>query len=176
MRAFVQLFVEAHIRAKIDVLIELLNIDAISLKEDDPNTKKIEGWIKRLRDIREMLLGWGRYYRLLTKIPLLSALLPLLGAFLLQVIRAAGWRELLSPKSFILLFYLYAIVAPLVIRYGFRCKRAIFCGGVTVPVRLMWPTRGETEVWKQVPKVDIYDAENVADWKWKNTKPTNTTF
>ena len=159
-RVFVQLFVEAHIRAKIDVLIELLSIEAISLKGDDENSKKVEAWIKRLRGMKKMLLGWGRYYRLLTKIPLLSALLPLLGAFLLQVIRGAGWKELFSPKSLILLFYLYAITAPLVIRYGFRCKRAIFCGGVTVPIRLIWPTRGETEQWKGVPKIDIYDAEN----------------
>lgn len=159
VRAFVQLFVEAHIRVKIDALIELLQVEAISLKGTD-ETKKIEVWIKRLRDTKKILLGWGRYYRLLTKIPLLSVLLPLLGAFLLQTVRGVGWRELLSPSTLILLFYIYVLVAPIVIRYGFRCKRAIFCGGKTVPVRLVWPSRPETELWKDFPKIDIYDAEN----------------
>ena len=179
-RAFVQLFVESHIRARIEVIIDILSIETISLGEGDEKTKKFELWVKNLKELRDKLLGWGRYYGLLTRAPVISALLPFLGAVLLQLVRidisgttafgssvmklmqSNGWSSLFAVAKLtaVVLLYLYMLFAAVVVGFGFRGKRAIFNAGKTLHDLFMIPSIREDELWDGMPQKNIYSAEN----------------
>lgn len=180
-RPFVRLFVESHIRHKLKVIHRLLSIEAISLDEQDPHAKKVALWVKRLQETRESMRSLGRTYSLLTRAPLVSLLLPFLGAFLLQVTRVdvSNPNEIMKTavtlvqtqrtslllvlsNAALLLVYIYILLAPAVIRFGFRCKRAIFNGGKTDSYRLLWGQESESrdEIWNNFPAAKIYAKEN----------------
>ena len=179
-RPFVRLFVEAHIRARIEVIIDVLSIETISVGEGDAETKKFELWIKNLNELRDKLRGWGRYYGLLTKAPIISALLPFIGAVVLQLVRidisgttafgssvmklmqANGWSSLfaIAKLAAVMLLYLYMLFAAVVVGFGFRGKRAIFNAGETMHDLFMIPSIKETEQWDGMPRRNIYHTEN----------------
>lgn len=175
-RPFVQLFVEGHIRKKIDLLLDILRIEAISLDED---AKRVELWTKHLKQARESLRSWGNTYFLLTRAPLISLLLPFLPPVLLyvfgfdisgpngivkSVITLYQTRGSLIVSALatwaILLFYLYAFLAPAVVRLGFRCKRAIFNAGITDDYHLLGKFVIKEEKWEGFPGANIYHREN----------------
>jgi hypothetical protein len=180
-RPFVRLFVESHIRQRLKLIHRLLCIEAISLDENDANAKKVALWLKRLQETRESIRSLGRTYSLLIRaLPLVSLLLPFLGAFLLQVMRVdvSNPNEIMRTavtlvqtqrtslllvlsNAALLLVYIYILLAPAVLKFGFRCKRAILNGGRTDPYYLTSGRRGyEVEIWNNFPGAKIYKKES----------------
>jgi hypothetical protein len=194
IRPFVRLFVEVHIRAKIEGIIRVLNVEGMSLADDsDDRAKKIKLWIKRLHEFRRMLLGWGSLYGVLTKAPLISTLLPLLGAVLLQLsgvdfsgasafgtsvtklAQSGGWAFVLGLLKVmaVIILYLYMLFSAVVVGFGFRCKRAIFNRGETVPDLFERnPFVREIENWSEIPTTNIYQTENRLFETLQVPKPT----
>ena len=179
VRQFVSLFVEAHIRTRLERIIKILSIEGISLNDDsDEQTKKIAFYVKRLKEIRESLIDWGRLYGLLTKAPLVSMFLPLAIAIVLRLwgIDFSGTKGLLESAAklgawlFLLTLlklvagvglYLYMFFSAAMVGFGFRCKRAIFAGG-EIPKDPFERDHlvAEIEKWDRVPETNIYQAEN----------------
>jgi hypothetical protein len=180
-RPFVRLFVESHIRQRLKLIHRLLCIEAISLDENDANAKKVASWLKRLQETRESIRSLGRTYSLLIRaLPLVSLLLPFLGAFLLQVMRVdvSNPNEIMKTavtvvqtqrsslllvlsNAALLFVFLYILLAPAVLKFGFRCKRAILNGGRTDPYYLTSGRRGyEVEIWNNFPGAKIYKKES----------------
>jgi hypothetical protein len=130
-----------------------------------------------------MLHGWKGSFTLLTRAPLLAALLPLFGAILAQLVginisspvaigssiaklgQSAGWAAIVTLLKLlaVLLLYAYVVFSAVVVGFGFRGKRAIFSGGKTEPdffSRDIFNKDKRVEEWQQIPKTNIYHDEN----------------
>ena len=123
------------------------------------------------------MLGWDRLYGLLTKVPLLSAGLSLIGALLIKLLgidfsntqalitsvsKMGGWPFVVSALKLAatLLILLYMVLGPALIALGFRYKRAIFEGGETTADPLEQnPYVTEVEKW-DLPPLNVYEKEN----------------
>lgn len=182
IRSFVLLFVEAHIRGKIANIVRLLEIEMISLSEnEDGPRKKIGSWTKQLNKLRKMLPGWGRWYGLLTRAPLTSTVVPLIGAVLLplsgvdfsgpepfassvtRLVQFGGLPTIVGLLKVVavILLYVYVLFATVVVGFGFRCKRAIFDSGETAADLFEKNTFiNEVEKWEGMPETSIYQKEN----------------
>ena len=192
IRAFVRLFVELHIRRKLSTIARVLSIEAVALPDSHEHGEKLKAYTKRLEDFRSLLMGWGRLSGFLTKAPLLSALLPLvtavilklsgvdfsdasaLGASVVERSQSGGWTFLLRFLTFIgiAVLYAYLFLAPFVVGFGFRCKRAIFSGGKTVKDIFEWsPIGPEEEIWQRLPTTNIYQTENMLFKTLRVSKP-----
>ena len=184
IRPFVRIFVESHIRSKVNAIVAVLRIEASPLIDDaNDDSKKIESWTRQLRELSKMLRGWAGSFGLLTRAPLMAAFLPLFGAVLTQLvgINISGWDAFVSSVAklgqsasrasivaflellALLLLYVYILFSAVVVGFGFRCKRAIFSGGKTEPDlfrRDIFTTDQRVEIWRQIPETNIYHAEN----------------
>ena len=184
VRPFVRIFVESHIRSKVDVIVTVLNLETSPLIDEASNeTQKIKSWTRQLRAFSKRLRGWAGSFGLLTRAPLMTALLPLFGAFLTQMvgISFSNWESFgtsiaklgqSAPRASIvaslklvalMLLYCYMLFSTVVVGFGFRGKRAIFSGGETEPDfsrRDMFTTESSVEVWDRIPNTNIYHAEN----------------
>ena len=196
IRPFVGIFVESHIRSKLDAIAAVLSIEATELVDDsNEDSKKLKSWIKQLRALSKMLRGWKGSFTLLTKAPLLAALLPLFGAILGQLVgidisgaaafgssitklgQSAGSDSILTFLKFlaVLLLYSYILFSAVVVGFGFRGKRAIFSGGKTEPDffnRDMFHHDKRVDEWQQIPKTNIYHVENDLFEVLRIKKPT----
>lgn len=184
IRPFVGIFVESHIRSKVDAIVAILSIEATALTEDsNEDIRKLKSWIKQLKGLSKMLHGWKGSFTLLTRAPLLAALLPLFGAILAQLVginisspvaigssvaklgQSAGWAAIVTLLKLlaVLLLYAYVVFSAVVVGFGFRGKRAIFSGGKTEPdffSRDIFNKDKRVEDWQQIPKTNIYHDEN----------------
>lgn len=184
IRPFVGIFVESHIRSKADAIAAVLSIEATELVDDsNEDNKKLKSWIKQLKALSKMLHGWKGSFALLTRAPLVAALLPLFGAIVAQLVgidisgaaafgrsltklgQAAGSDSFFTFLKFLglLLFYCYILFSFVVVGFGFRGKRAIFTGGKTEPdifSRDIFHKDLRVEEWHQLPATNIYHVEN----------------
>src|ERR1043165_3483303 len=191
VRPFVRLFVESHIRKTIDLLLNPLRIEAISLDEANPDAKRFAVWTKQLKETRESLRTWGSAHSLLTRAPFVSLLLPFIPPILLSLsgFDVSGPDKIV--ESFIalyqrlgssivsgltmvatLVFFLYSILVPAVVRFGFRCKRAIFAAGTTDDYHLFGKSViNKVEKWENFPSANIYHLERAVFEALEMRKP-----
>lgn len=176
-RPLVRLFVEAHIRTRLEVIIRLLRIEAsASIKDPESNarSKKLKSVIAPLDELQKALFSWKQRGALFARIPILPVLIALATPFLARYtgINFSGARSIAESTieraqsggltrsivlAAILLGELYMIFAPSVTSLGFRIKRAILAGGATawrlfdVPEQIRWVT---------FPTTNTYQIEN----------------
>jgi hypothetical protein len=176
-RFLVRLFVEAHIRTRLEVIVRLLRIEAsAALRDPESNAraKTLKSLIAPLDELQRALFSWKQRGALFARIPILPVLIALATPFLAQYtgINFSGARSLAESTierarsgglvhsivlAAIVLGDLYVILAPSMTSLGFRIKRAILAGGTTVwrlfdaPERIRWVT---------FPTTNTYQREN----------------
>jgi len=190
IRSIVRLFVETHVRAKLDAIARSLRIESMAIRSDsDKRTKKIRMYVGWLKESMESLFSWSRLRTTVSKAPFLSTILALAAAVVARLTgtdlsstqalaestseagNSSDWAVFLDLiKLFgVVVLYAYVLVVPIIVQLGFRVKRAIFQGGTTIPDlfewRAPWGRKEKTEMvdeerWDQFPETNIYKKEN----------------
>lgn len=176
-RPLVRLFVEAHIRTRLEVIIRLLRLEAsaaIRDPESNPRAKRLKSLIAPLDELQKALFSWKQRGALFARIPILPVLIALATPFLAHYtgINFSGARGLAESTierarsgglarsivlAAIVLGDLYVIFAPSMTSLGFRIKRAILAGGTTVWRLFDVPER---ITWVSFPTTNTYQVEN----------------
>jgi hypothetical protein len=177
VRSLVRLFVEAHIRTRLETLVRLLRIEAsASIKDSESNAraKKLKALIAPLDDLQKALFSWKQRGALFARFPLLPVLIALatpflagytginfsgaksIGESIMTKAQSGGLTRSLAVAA-ILLGELYMLLAPALTSLGFRIKRAILAGGKSV-----WRLFDEPEHirWVSFPTTNAYQIEN----------------
>jgi hypothetical protein len=176
-RPLARLFVEAHIRMRLEVIIRLLRIEASASIEDpesNARAKKLKSLIAPLDELQKALFSWKQRGALFARIPILPVLIAVATPFVARYtgIDLSGAKSIAESTieraqsggltrslvlAAILLGELYMICAPAITSLGFRVKRAILEGGTTVWRLFDVPER---ITWGNFPTTNIYQVEN----------------
>lgn len=193
IRPFARVFVESHIRSRINVIVRILKVELIRLTDND-DAKRLQTWTKRMSDVKRMLPGWTGFYGLLAKAPVIPILFPILGAAIsrllgvdfsgagefttstMKLAQSGNWQTIFRALLVLamLLVYVYMLFSAIVVGIGFRFKRAIFAGGSTFPDvldRLVFDRVWRVEKWKDLPETNIYHVENEVFDAFRVPKP-----
>jgi hypothetical protein len=181
-RGLVGLFVDAHVRAKLQDILRLLSIERMGVLADEEAAKKLDFYIKEIDQVLKMLSERSRSRFWLANSPLVSSLLAFaapiliglvgidisgsaaLGASVSNLVQSQGVETLIHIVWFVLLvlLYLYIIFAPVAVTFGFRVKRAIFSGGFSEENVFDWrPVIHDRDIayWPGLPTLNIYHLE-----------------
>jgi len=176
-RSLTRLFLEAHIRSKLEEIIRFLRIEgALEIKESETNkrAKRIKSLIAPLDELQKALFSWKQRGAIFARLPFLPVVIALATPFLasytgidfsstkdvaksvLARTQAGGLTRSIVLAA-ILLGELYMLLAPLVTSLGFRIKRAILAGGTTE-----WRLFDDPEYirWLEFPTINAYQIEN----------------
>lgn len=163
-RSLVRLFVESHIRSKLEVIIRYLRIETSAcIKEPESNerAKKLKSYINQLDEFKKTLSGWNQPGKVVVEAPWLPAVIALATPALFQLIGKDTTVQLslhaLAALG-LLLLYMYMLLSPLPIHLGFRVKRAIFVEGKT-KIRGYF-RKHKLIKWVGFPKTNIYQLED----------------
>jgi hypothetical protein len=175
-RSFVRLFVESHIRAKLETILRYLRIElsaCVKGAESNPRAKQLEFYIKQIDLHKSTLFKWRLLGALIVKAPWLPVVIAFATPLLAQAtgidlssVDQAVQSTILALQSSeslqmlgqlgLLVLVLYAVLSPLPAQLGFVPKRAIFSGGKTV--RGVYD-RPEFMRWIGFPGLNLYHLE-----------------
>lgn len=160
-RSLVRLFMESHIKSKLEVIIRYLRIErSVCIKEPESNNraKKLNTYINQLDEFKKTLFNWNQPVTVVAKAPWLPAVIALATPVLVQLIGiSSGLLHTLIVLGVILL-EMYMFLSPLPLRLGFRVKRAIFAEGKTL--RGLFEDSAELITWVNFPRTNIYQVED----------------
>jgi hypothetical protein len=177
-RFYTRLYVETHVRKHLQAIRSRLRLELLGTTEpkDRDQVMALEA---DLAGQVEPLLGWRRILGVITRLPPVAAVLPLLSA-----VAASTVSGEISWKSFwhavVVLVATAVVVWVLVvwpsIRLGFRIKRAIFCGGrdlshpfYNVPGELQWNGFAAAKVYDDPGKLWVDLFRELTDRKQQQT-------
>jgi hypothetical protein len=156
-RFFTRVYVETHVRKHLQAIRSRLRLELLgtTASKDRDQVMALEA---DLAGQVEPLLGWRRIFGVITRLPPVAAVLPVLCA-----VAASTASGEISWKSFwhavVVLVATAVLVWALVvwpsIRLGFRIKRAIFCGGRDLR-HPFFNEAGELQ-WKGFATAKVYD-------------------
>lgn len=173
-RSITKLFVESHIRNKLEIIIKYLRIEAsMCLKESDEQAKKLESYIDRLENFKGTLSKWN-VSNIFVKPPWIIAFSTPVIVQLIGINISSTDSAINTIKDFfqtseslhnlvvigVILAYLFMFFSPMLMLLGFRIKRAIFTGGKTVNKLFEKPDETESILWVNFPDTNIYHLEN----------------
>ena len=130
-RFYTRLYVETHVRRHLLTILSQLRLELLGMtaSEDRDHVKALES---DLAGQVEPLLGWRRIAGVITGLPPVAAVLPVLFAAAAHSVGGKFSGPALWHTVFVLLtttVVVWVLVVWPSIRLGFRIKRAIFCGG-----------------------------------------------
>lgn len=156
-RFFTRLYVETHVRKHLLAIRSQLRLEllATTAPEEQERIRSLEA---DLAGKVEPLLGWRRLAGVITRLPPVAAVLPVLSAVAaFPVGDELSWQ--INLDSVVALVATAVVVWVLVvwpsIRLGFRLKRAVFCGGRDLHHPL-WFSPGELR-WLGFATAKVYD-------------------
>jgi hypothetical protein len=178
-RFFTELYVQTHIQDRLGTILRTLELEILAAPAES-QAKRLSELASRLKRGLGMLPGWGRLRTLLTRIPPVSAALPVISAALASYAGGEQVAEQLLRAGLVLLVTALSIWVLIVwpsVRMGFRVKRAIFSGGVdlhhpfwNVPGVVRWsPPRTGRKLFEKEPLVFRggewrYEEDSVLPW------------
>ena len=156
-RFYTRLYVETHVRKHLQAIRSQLRLEllATTAPEERDQITSLEA---DLAGKVEPLLGWRRLVGVITRLPPVAAVLPVLSAVAAFPLGGEiSWQAVLD--AVVVLVATAVVVWVLLvwpsIRLGFRVKRAIFCGGRDLRHPL-WSTPGEVQ-WEGFASAKVYD-------------------
>lgn len=131
-RLFTRLYVETHVRKRLQAIRACLRVELLGTTAPDDRAR-IEALDAELARAVEPLLRWRKLAGLVARLPAVSAALPIVSAVtvLLPVGADVSVREVLVALLWLAgtAIVLWIVVVWPSVRLGFRVKRAVFAGG-----------------------------------------------
>jgi hypothetical protein len=164
-RFMTALYVQTHVRKQMGRISQGLDMELLSVS--GPNDSSLSSLRLRVDDCLKRLTSWGRVKSLLTRLPPVSAAVPVLTASIAAAVSGEPVsKHQVLPAAVVLGVVgalTYAVLVWPSIRLGFRVKRALFTGGFD----LQHPFLHDPGLvqWTGIPPtVHMYDEARLLRW------------
>jgi hypothetical protein len=152
-----RLYVETHVRKHLQAIRSQLRLELLATTAP-AERDQITSLEADLAGKVEPLLGWRRLVGVITRLPPVAAVLPVLSAVAAFPLGGEiSWQAVLDAVALLVAtaVVVWVLLVWPSVRLGFRVKRAIFCGGRDLRHPL-WSTPGEVQ-WEGFASAKVYD-------------------